>query len=234
VRKFAAAEGLPERAARRPGPSILDPHLASLEARLAAGCENAMALWRELRDRGFTGNSRQVRRWLTERRSAPAKTTPTQWRRARSGSSGSTAGPPLPSPTQLAWLLVQPPTKLAAADAAIVARIAQDREAALVGGLARRFADLVRRCCRTTPDEKIKPLARLDAWLAEARSCGVSIVESFAAGLLQDGAAVRAALTTVWSNGQAEGQITKLKLLKGSMYGRASFDLLRRRMLLAA
>jgi transposase len=52
--------------------------------------------------------------------------------------------------------------------------------------------------------------------------------------LLQDGAAVRAALTTRWSNGQAEGQITKLKLLKRSMYGRAGFDLLRRRMLLAA
>jgi hypothetical protein len=234
VRKFAAAEGLPERVARGPGPSILDPHLSHLEGRLAAGCENAMALWRELRDRGFSGSSRQVRRWMTERRSAPAKTTPTQWRRAQSGSSASAAGAPLPSPTQLAWLLVQPPAKLPAAEAVVVARIAQDREAALVGSLARRFADLVHRCSNTARDKKIKPLARLDAWLTEARSCGVSIVESFAAGLLQDGAAVRAALTTSWSNGQAEGQITKLKLLKRSMYGRASFDLLRRRMLLAA
>jgi transposase len=57
---------------------------------------------------------------------------------------------------------------------------------------------------------------------------------SFAAGLLQDGAAVRAALTTSWSNGPAEEQITKPKLLKRSMYGRASFDLLRRRMIFAA
>jgi transposase len=46
--------------------------------------------------------------------------------------------------------------------------------------------------------------------------------------------AVRAALTTPWSNGQTEGQITKLKLLKRQMYGRANFDLLRRRVLLAA
>jgi hypothetical protein len=147
---------------------MLDPHLAYLEARLAAGCENAMALWRELRDREFSGNSRQVRRWLTERRSAP-KTTPTAWRRDRTASSGGAAGSPLPSPTWLAWLLVQPPTKLAAAEAAVVARIAQDREAALVAGLARRFADLVRRCSSTTRDEKIKPLARLDAWVAKAR-----------------------------------------------------------------
>ena len=37
-----------------------------------------------------------------------------------------------------------------------------------------------------------------------------------------------------WSNGQAEGQITKLKMMKRQMYGRANFDLLRRRILLAA
>jgi hypothetical protein len=65
------------------------------------------------------------------------------------------------------------------------------------------------------------------------RSGGVSAVETFAAGLEQDRAAVRAALTTPWSNGQAEGQITRLKLLKRQMYGRAGFDLLRRRVLLA-
>jgi transposase len=45
---------------------------------------------------------------------------------------------------------------------------------------------------------------------------------------------VRAALTTPWSNGQAESQITRLKMLKRTIYGRAGFDLLRRRVLLAA
>ena len=59
-------------------------------------------------------------------------------------------------------------------------------------------------------------------------------VETFAQGLEQGGDAVRAALTTPWSNAQSEGQITKLKLLKRQMYGRASFDLLRRRVLLTA
>ncbi len=58
--------------------------------------------------------------------------------------------------------------------------------------------------------------------------------QMFARGLEQDGAAVRAALTMPWSNGRTEGQITKLKLLKRQMYGRANFDLLRRRVLLAA
>ncbi len=47
-------------------------------------------------------------------------------------------------------------------------------------------------------------------------------------------AAVRAALTLPWSNGQAEGQINRLKLLKRQNYGRASFNLLRQRILMAA
>src|SRR6185312_11864055 len=77
-------------------------------------------------------------------------------------------------------------------------------------------------------------LRELNTWLADARRSGVRAVETFAAGLEQDGAAIRAALTTPWSSGQAEGQITRLKLIKRQMYGRASFDLLRRRVLHAA
>ena len=45
---------------------------------------------------------------------------------------------------------------------------------------------------------------------------------------------MRAALTLPWSNGQAEAQINRLKLLKRTMYGRAGLDLLGRRFLLAA
>ena len=72
------------------------------------------------------------------------------------------------------------------------------------------------------------------AWLADARMSGVRAVETFAAGLEQDGAVVRSALSTPWSNGQTEGQVTRLKLLKRQMYGRAGFDLLRHRALLTA
>jgi transposase len=60
------------------------------------------------------------------------------------------------------------------------------------------------------------------------------VLETFAAGLTQDRTAVRAALTTSWTNAQAEGQISRLKMLKRTMYDRASFALLRRRILIAA
>ncbi len=75
-------------------------------------------------------------------------------------------------------------------------------------------------------------LTAYDAWLAEALRCGIRIVGNFAASLESDGAAVRAALTSPWSSGQAEGQINRLKMLKRAMYGRASLDLLRRRLIL--
>ena len=53
---------------------------------------------------------------------------------------------------------------------------------------------------------------------------------SFASGVRDDEAAVRTAIVELWSNGQTEGQVTKLKLVKRQMYGRGNIDLLRARM----
>jgi transposase len=50
-------------------------------------------------------------------------------------------------------------------------------------------------------------------------------------GIKQDEAAVAAAITEPWSNGPVEGQINRLKLIKRQMFGRASFELLRLRVL---
>jgi transposase len=52
-----------------------------------------------------------------------------------------------------------------------------------------------------------------------------------ASGVAKDEAAVRAAISLPWSNGQTEGQITKLKLVKRQMYGRAKIDLLQARLI---
>ncbi len=59
-------------------------------------------------------------------------------------------------------------------------------------------------------------------------------LQRFAKRLRADHAAVHAALSLDWSNGQIEGQINRLKTIKRQMYGRASLDLLGRRLLLAA
>ena len=71
-------------------------------------------------------------------------------------------------------------------------------------------------------------------WLANVEQSTVTELRSFATGLRQDQAAVTAALEYAWRNGQAEGQINKLKLIKRQMYGRAKLDLLKARVLEAA
>jgi transposase len=71
----------------------------------------------------------------------------------------------------------------------------------------------------------------LDPWIDDAAQ---SMISSFAKGLADDRPAVVAAIEEPWSNGQTEGQITKLKLVKRQMYGRANLDLLRARLLCVA
>jgi len=73
-----------------------------------------------------------------------------------------------------------------------------------------------------------KSLADLEPWLERVRS---SLVVSFANGVIKDRAAVSSAITSPWSNGQTEGQITKLKLVKRQMYGRGKLDLLQARVI---
>ena len=237
VRRFAYAESFPERAGRGPVASTLDPFLDYLEARVAAGCENAAALWRDVKDLGFPGTAKQVRRWLSRRRSAPAPSGPRRDAAAQPEAASPQppdATPALPSPKQLAWLLVQSPEALRPPETATLAWIAQDAEVARVSALVPRLAELVRSCGIGRDEAPAEPLSVLKSWLDEAASCGIQALETFTAGLRQDEAAIRAALTMPWSSGQAEGQINKLKLIKRQMYGRAKFDLIRRRVLLAA
>jgi transposase len=73
-----------------------------------------------------------------------------------------------------------------------------------------------------------KALDELDGWISKAR---VSLVASFANGVSKDKAAVAAAIALPWSNGQTEGQICKLKLVKRQMYGRGNLDLLQARVI---
>jgi transposase len=74
----------------------------------------------------------------------------------------------------------------------------------------------------------------LDGWLKKALGSVSPEMRGFAEGLRADHDAVLAALCEEWSNGQVEGQLNRLKLLKRQMYGRTSFALLKDRMLHAA
>lgn len=72
---------------------------------------------------------------------------------------------------------------------------------------------------------------RLAAWITEARASGVEDLVRFAIGLLPDFPAIQAGFILPWSQGQTEGQVNRLKMIKRMLYGRAGFDLLRQMVL---
>jgi transposase len=94
--------------------------------------------------------------------------------------------------------------------------------------LAERFTALIRK----TPREDAQ--APLGIWATDAERSSVPSLASFASGLRADWQAVVAGLSMQWSNGAVEGAINRLKIIKREMYGRANFDLLRKRVLLAS
>ena len=71
----------------------------------------------------------------------------------------------------------------------------------------------------------------LDSWMSKVEASGIPELQREASGTQRDKAAVLAGLTLIHSNGQVEGQITKVKLIKRTMYGRAGVALLRQRVL---
>ena len=128
----------------------------------------------------------------------------------------------MPSGRRLARLLTTEPERLGPSDRRLVRLVrAAAPELAEAAGLAAAFAGMVRD----------KDGSRLDGWLDAAATSGLA---SFARGLRQDLAAVRASLELPWSTSPVEGQINRLKTIKRQMYGRAGFALLRRRVLAAA
>lgn len=76
--------------------------------------------------------------------------------------------------------------------------------------------------------------AAFDAWLLQCSTCGIPDMETFGQGMQKDSTAIKAALTLPFSNGPVEGHVNRLKFVKRSMYGKGSFDLLRRRVLKAS
>ncbi len=77
--------------------------------------------------------------------------------------------------------------------------------------------------------EQLAP--KFDEWMKKGQEIGIKELANFVKGIKQDQAAVKAALKFQWSQGQVEGQVNRLKMLKRQMYGRAKFDLLKARVL---
>ena len=184
--------------------SVLEPHVPKLRAEWEAGCRNGAELWRRLCVGGFNGGLRVVTEWATRQR-----------RSEKAGFAFTRITPPA---RLLSRLMTTRREHLSNVDAITVAAI----ETGVPALAAAR--DLMERFHRMLRSRDIEALA---PWVADISG---SLLASFGKGITADLAAVRAALSEPWSNGQTEGQITKLKLVKRQMYGRAKLDLLRARL----
>jgi transposase len=177
-----------------------------LQWRWQQGCHNASQLYRELVARGYTGSATLLRVAVAPWR--PPRPPPGERRRLRR--------------LRIRWLCLRPPEQLTPEERATLDQVlAADADVAAGYHLLQRFRALV----------KERDPAALDTWLTDAHRSSLAPFVSLANGLVADRAAVEAALRLPWSTGPVAGHVHRLKLIKRQGYGRAKFDLLRRRVL---
>lgn len=236
VRRYVHADSFPERRRHPRQPSMLDPFEPYLGKRWQEGCRNASQLWREIKEQGYPGTPRRVLQWARQRRQEPAPSTPGRYQNSMAKRCQKrTLGKPVgqgersPSPKRLVWLLLGDPEDLEKAERrALDEMLEASTDLAMIYPLIQRFKKMLKKASGKGQAD------RLDLWLREALASGVKDFETFAIGLKWEQSGVEAALTLPYSNGQTEGQINKLRLIKRQMYGRGSFEMLRQRVLGAA
>ncbi len=193
---------------------VITPYEPFLLQRWAEGCRTATVLWREIRAQGFAYSLTNVQRFVAElRREGPPATG-----RPRTALTKA-HGPP---PRQVAAIVLRRPERRSDEQRASRTQLrTTDATITTATDLTEDFLAMLRR----------REGERLPAWLDAAETSGVDDLARFARKLRADLAAVQAGLTRRESNGQTEGQVNRLKLLKRQGYGRAKVDLLRKRVL---
>ncbi|MEU5552125.1 ISL3 family transposase [Micromonospora sp. NPDC047793] len=212
VRRYARAASLDELVAtaihRR---SVLDAFKPYIYERFTEGQRNAVQLYREVRQQGYTGSASTVNLYV---------------HLLKRGVTAPPAPRPIPAPRSAATLLLTHPDRLPPEQTGNL----HDVQAACphltaAGQHVRAFAKML---------TNLTGQQHLSEWIDNVRADDLPHLRQFADGLRTDYDAVLAGLSTPWSSGQVEGQNTRAKLVKRLGYGRANFDLLRKRILLQA
>ncbi|MHA6632156.1 ISL3 family transposase [Pseudonocardia sichuanensis] len=211
VRRFYRAANVEELLAKpRSGrPSLLDRYKPYLLERWNAGVTNASALYREISEQGYHGSQGGVAAYLAPFRelaaAPPAEAVVPKVRQVVSWMLRNPAD--LDDEQQLQLKQARASCPHLDAAAAHVAEFAQI--------LTGRHGE------------------RLDAWMVGVNADDLPHLHRFVAGLRRDHDAVLNGLTLPYSSGSVEGNVNRIKMIKRQMYGRANFDLLRKRVLLA-
>jgi len=212
VHRSVRAGTFPERVPTGRRQSKLTPYL---RRRWEQGCHNGLQLAREIQAQGFRGSASLVGKLTCDWRARlPGPPERVRGKKRQ-------ADPPVKrrlSPRHASWLFVKDQQQLTADQRALIEHICHtNADLQELSQLGQDFVQMV----------KQRQARRLDPWLARAHQSSSVELRGFASGIKRDYAAVKAALSLPWSQGQVEGQITRLKFLKRQMYGRAHFALLR-------
>lgn len=219
VEKYLAFKTPPERRHFTKKVSAIAPYEDYILGRWEQGCHNATQLHKEISEQGYPGayqNVWRITRYLKERE------------RLKQPIPGR---PPGISANHAAGILVKRPENRSEEEIRTLRwlkKVHQTTEQCCT--LFEEFAGMLR---DKEQASEAQARRRLEAWAERAKASGVAELKAFATKLLQDTEAVVSAMTLPYSQGQTEGQVNKLKLVKRSMYGRGKFDLLRKRALYA-
>jgi transposase len=198
--------------------SKLDPFKPWISQRWNQGITSAPALHAEMAaTQGWTGSLRAVQRYVRQFRAADGRTRAGRARPAP-------AAPAIPKTRQITrWLLTRPGSLGAGDQAQLAAVTASCPHLDALAGHIRAFAEMMTRR---------QGLLALEDWLTAVETDDQPQLHSFASGIRRDQQAVTAGLALPYSSAAMEGNVNKIKMIKRQMYGRASFDLLRKRVLL--
>jgi len=222
VRRYLDAGAYVACAKRARRPRGCDVYATYLRERWEAGERNSAALLAELRARGYTGAASTLRQYVATWRPAPRRPG------RRPAAASSVSAPPRRrafSPRQTRRILLRPVKDLDSQERDYRAALCQD--SATIATAQALVADFTRMVRERARDD-------LERWLEAAGRSAIPELVSFVNGVRRDYEAVAAALTSPHSQGQTEGQVNRLKLLKRQSYGRVNFDLLRRQLLYRA
>ncbi len=210
VKKYIEAQSCPMPRSRVKRARLIDGYQSYIIKRVKEGYGNAIAILSELQQQGFLGRYGTVSRFVAEVKAASLHPT-------------SAPKPKKPwSPSRVAWLLVKSDAELTDDEKNALLHIkAVDSTVQVAHTLGQRFLKMIRQA----DSEALFP------WLQDVSESSIPALKNFAKGIKADLNAVTNALKLPWSQGQTEGQVNRLKLIKRQMYGRANFDLLRKRVI---
>jgi len=199
--------------------SKLDPFKAYINQRWNQGITDAAVLHADLAaTQGWTGSVQAVRRYVRQFRTAGGQAPA-----SRTGQRAPAAPPPPKTRQITRWLLSRPGHLDADDQAQLAAVTARCPHLDALAGHIRSFAEMM---------THRQGLLALENWLTRVEADDQPHLHSFANGIRRDQQAVTAGLALPYSSAAMEGNVNKIKMIKRQMYGRASFPLLRKRVIL--